>query len=371
MVDPVRLGLVGVGGMGAGHLEEEHGVVDEVRFTALCDVNEAALARQGQRYNFPTFTDYRALIDSGLCEAVLVATPHPFHAPVACYAAEHGVHVLSEKPIAVQVSQADAMLEAARRHGTVLGTMFQERTQPVYRTARRLLSSGIVGSLYRVSLIASHWFRSQRYYDSGSWRGSWIGEGGGVLMNQAPHSLDLLLWLGGQPQQVTAQTFTRAHAIEVEDTVSALLDYGGGRTGYLYTTTAQYPGQVRLEFSGEHGQLIIEDESLRFFRLARPLSESLLDEPPFGKPAGEWENVPLDQDEGTDHAEVVRRFALTIRTGTPLVADGMDGLRSLELANALLLSGYTHRSVTLPLDRAGYDAFLAEKRAGSRSVPSS
>ncbi len=121
MVDPVRIGLVGVGGMGAGHLEEEHGVVEEVRFTALCDVDKAALARQGQRYDLPTFDDYHALIDSGLCEAVLIATPHPFHAPVACYAAEHGVHVLSEKPIAVTVSQADAMLEAARVHGVVLG----------------------------------------------------------------------------------------------------------------------------------------------------------------------------------------------------------------------------------------------------------
>lgn len=366
MVNPVRIGLVGVGGMGAGHLEEEHGAVEEVRFTALCDVDKAALARQGQRYDLPTFDDYHALIDSGLCEAVLIATPHPFHAPVACYAAEHGVHVLSEKPIAVTVSQADAMLEAARVHGVVLGVMFQERTTPVHRTARRLISSGIVGPLYRVSLIASHWFRSQRYYDSGSWRGTWTGEGGGVLMNQAPHSMDLLVWLGGQPQQVTAQALTRAHAIEVEDTVSALLDYGDGRTGYFYTTTAQYPGQMRLELSGEHGQLVIEDDALKFFRLARPFSESLLDEAPFQRPAGEWESVPLDEQEGTGHAEVVRRFALAIRTGTPLVADGMDGLRSLELANALLLSGYTQRPVTLPLDRARYDAFLAEKRAAAR-----
>ncbi len=365
-MEQVRLGLVGVGGMGGEHLKMEHGAVEGVRFTALCDVNEAALEEKGRQYDLPTFSDYRALIDSGLCDAVLIATPHPFHPPVAIYAAERGLHVLTEKPIAVSVSAADAMLTAARAHGVLLGVMFQERTLPIYRTAHRLISSGTLGPLYRCVLIASHWFRSQPYFDSGSWRGTWRGEGGGIVMNQAPHSLDLLLWLGGTPREVTAQAFTRAHRIEVEDTVSALLDYDDGKTGYFYSTTAQYPGQMRLELSGEHGQIVIEDGGLRFFRLERPFSVSLREEPIWQRPKGAWEDVPLDADEGHGHAEVVRRFAQAIRSGTPLVADGSDGLRSLELANALLLSGYTHQSVTLPLDRAAYDAFLEEKRAGSR-----
>ena len=365
-MEPLRLGLVGVGGMGGEHLKQEHGVVEDVRFIALCDVNAALVEEKGRQYNLPPFVDYRAMIDSGLCEAVLIATPHPFHAPVAIYAAERGVHVLCEKPMATSVSEADAMIDAARKGGSVLGVMFQERTLPIYRTAHRLSYSEALGPHYRSVLIASHWFRSQRYYDSGAWRGTWEGEGGGVLMNQAPHSLDLLLWLGGQPGSVTAQTFTRGHRIQVEDTVSALLDYGGGHTGYLYITTAQYPGQMRLELSGELGQIIIEGERLRFYRLERPLAESLRDEPIFEMPAGNWEDVPLDDAGGQDHAEVVRRFARAISAGTPLVADGMDGLRSLELANALLLSGYVRQTVTLPLDRAAYDTFLAERRARSR-----
>ena len=170
MVEPVRLGLVGVGGMGASHLKMEHGVVEEVRFTALCDVNRPLLEQKSKELDLPGFADYHALIDSGRCEAVLIATPHPFHAPVAIYAARRGLHVLTEKPIAVTVSEADAMVDAAREHGVVLGVMFQERTHPLYRTAHRLVSSGELGPLYHAVLIASHWFRSQPYYDSGTWR---------------------------------------------------------------------------------------------------------------------------------------------------------------------------------------------------------
>ena len=364
-MEPVRLGLIGVGGMGAGHLEEEHGVVAEVRFTALCDVDAATLERRGRQYGLPTFVDHRALLASGLCDAVLIATPHPYHAPVAIDAARHGLHVLVEKPIAVAVSEGDAMLAAAREAGVLLGVMFNERTEPVYRTARRLLDSGVVGPLYRSTVTASHWFRSQRYYDSGTWRGTWVGEGGGVTMNQAAHTLDMLLWLCGQPRTVTADAITRGHDVEVEDTVNALLDFGGGHSGHLYTTTAQYPGQMRLELSGEHGQLVVDDERLSLFRLERPLSESLRDTPVGEKPAGTWEEVPLDDedDQDTGHAVVVRRFARAIRQGTPLVADGGDGIRALELANALLLSGFTGTRVSLPLHRPAYDAFLAARRA--------
>lgn len=364
-MEALRLGVVGVGGMGRSYLRQAHGAVEEACFTALCDTNAALLEEQGKQLRLPAFSDYHALIDSGLCEAVVIATPHPFHAPVAIYAAQQGLHVLSEKPLAVTVSEADAMLQAAHAHGVILAIMFQERTQPVYRTAHRLLSAGTMGPLYRSVLVASHWFRGQPYYDSGGWRGTWRGEGGGVLMNQAPHSLDLFVWLGGMPRQVTARVSTRGHAIEVEDTVGALLDYGEGHTGYLYTTTAQWPGQMSLEFSGDNGQLTIQDGRLRLYRLARPLPASLRDAPPFALPEGTWHDVPLDDDGETGHAEVLRRFARAVRLGTAPVAAGIDGLRALELANALLLSGHTQQPVTLPLDRDAYDTFLAAKRAGS------
>jgi predicted dehydrogenase len=353
--------------MGGEHLKASHGKLEEARFTALCDVNETALREKSAQYGLPAFASYEEMIDSGACDAVLIATPHPFHAPVAIYAAGRGLHVLSEKPIAVTVSQADTMIAAAREHGVLLGIMFQTRTEPIYRAAHRLLSSGELGPLYRTVLIASHWFRSQRYYDSGAWRGTWKGEGGGIMMNQAPHSLDLLIWLGGQPRSVIAEAITRGHTIEVEDTVSALLDYGGGHSGYFYTTTAQWPGQNRFEFTGERGQLVIEDGALRLYRLARPITDELRELPSFTKPQGAWEDVPLEEEEPSGHTEVLRRFALSIREGTPLVADAGDGLRSLELANALLLSGFTHQRVDLPLDRGAYDSFLRDRQAGPRS----
>jgi predicted dehydrogenase len=211
-------------------------------------------------------------------------------------------------------------------------------------------------------MIASHWFRTRPYYESGSWRGTWVGEGGGIIMNQAPHSLDTFIWLGGMPRRVTAQAFTRAQPIETEDTVSALLDYGGGHTGYFYSTTAQWPGELRMEFSGELGQLVITDSAISLYRLEKSLSESLRDLPKFKRPAGEWEDVPLDEEDDGGHVKVVHCFALAIRRQGELVADGQDGLLSLELANALLLSGYTGRPVDLPLDRAEYDRFLAAKR---------
>ncbi len=359
---PLRLGLVGVGGMGASHLRDAGKVAPHARYTALCDINADAVKARGREAGLPAFVDYREMVDSGLCDALLIATPHPFHAPVAIYALSHGLHVLTEKPIAVAVSEADAMIEAARSHGLILGVMFQERTRSIFRAAHRVLSSGQVGPLYRSVLIASHWFRTKPYYDSGGWRGTWVGEGGGIIMNQAPHSLDLFIWLGGMPWQVTAQAFTRAQPIEAEDTVSALLDYGGGHTGYLYTTTAQWPGELRMEFSGELGQLLITDSAVRLYRLDRPLSDNLRDLPIFQRPTGEWEDVPFDDEDDGGHVEVVQRFALAIRREADLVADGHDGLRSLELANALLLAGYTGRSVELPLDRAEYDRFLAEKR---------
>ena len=366
-MEPLRLGLVGVGGMGSSHLQAEHGPVQEVRFTALCDVNQALLGEKSAQLGLPAYVDYRAMIDSGVCEAILIATPHPFHAPGAIYAAERGLHVLSEKPIAVTVAEADAMLDAARVHDVRLGLMFQNRLEPAYRTAHQLLASGALGRLYRTSLVASHWFRSQPYYDSGAWRGTWRGEGGGIIMNQAPHSLDLLIWLGGRPTSLVAQALTRAHSIEVEDTVSALLEYGGGHTGYFHTTTAQWPGQNRFEFTGELGQLIVEENALRLYRLKRPLSDEIRDLPMFTMPEGAWEDVPLEQGP-TGHAEVVRRFARAIRQGGALVADGRDGLHALELANALLLSGYTGRPASLPLDRSAYDAFLREKQAATQGA---
>jgi predicted dehydrogenase len=363
-LEPLRIGLVGLGTMGRGHLSKET-TLSEVKIVGIADVDPAAVQSASQTFNIPGFASYQELIDSRECEAILVATPHPFHAPIAEYAAQRGLHVLSEKPIAVTVGEADRMIETARKAGVLLGVMFQNRTEPWYRAAHELLASGAIGPLYRSVMVASFWYRTQAYYDSGSWRGTWSGEGGGVLMNQSPHSLDMFIWLGGKPSQVQARTSTRFHRIEVEDTAEALLDYAGDQTGYLYTTTAEWPGEDRFEFTGERGKLVINGRSVRLYRGTERVQDTIDTLPVWGKPSGEWEDIPTPGDP-PGHAAVVAQFARAVRLGEPMVAAGEDGLNSLELGNAIMLSGDLNRAVDLPLDRSEYDRFLERKRQSVR-----
>jgi predicted dehydrogenase len=359
-MEPLRIGLVGLGGMGKNHLAKET-TLGEVSYVGVADVSRPAVDDASRTYGLPGYYDFKQLIESGACEAVLIATPHPFHAPIAQYAMARGIHVLTEKPIAVTVREADAMIEAASRAGVLLGVMFQTRTEAHYRRAHELLATGAIGKVYRSVMVASHWYRSQAYYNSGSWRGTWLGEGGGVLMNQSPHSLDIFIWLGGRPTSVRARTDTRYHQIEVEDTAEALLDYADGHTGYLYTTTAEWPGDDRLEFTGETGKLVIQDRTVRLYRMGKSIREAVATDAMWGKPTGEWETVDVPP-ANSGHALVVQQFARSVRLGEPLIATGEDGRRSLELANAILLAGEKGTTITLPLDRNSYDDFLASKR---------
>ena len=360
-MEPLRIGLVGLGTMGRGHLSKET-ALPEVHIVGVADVDSAAVQSISQTYDIPGYSSYQDLIKSGTCEAILIATPHPFHAPIAIEAARHGLHVLSEKPIAVTVAEADTMLAATKKAGVLLGVMFQTRTEPQFKLAHDLLTSGAIGLLYRSVMVASHWYRTQAYYDSGSWRGTWMGEGGGVLMNQSPHSLDMFIWLGGKPSRVEARTSTRFHRIEVEDTAEAMLDYGGDHTGYLYTTTAEWPGDDRYEFTGERGKLVIVGRSVRLYRSVERVQNTIDHLAVWGKPTGAWEDIPVEG-EAPGHAAVVAQFARAVRLGEPMVATGEDGVNSLELGNAIMLSGDLHESVRLPLDRNAYDRFIERKRA--------
>jgi predicted dehydrogenase len=304
------------------------------------------------------------LCEAGL-DAVIIATPHYFHPPIAEFAAKQGVHVLSEKPIAVSVAAADRMVNACREANVLLGVMFQQRLDAPRATMKRLLDGGALGEIHRVSLTVP-WYRPQVYYDSGAWRGTWKGEGGGILMNQAPHSLDQLVWLGGSPQRVQAMASTRLHRIEVENTATALLDYGGGKTGWFYASTAEIPGGERFEIAGDRGILTLDENGLRFYELEQSLREHLNTcEEKFGSPPGRWRDVEI-ADTGGGHKEVIRAFARAVSSGdaAQMVASGDDGLRALELANAILLAGYTRREVNLPLSRSDYEQMLEQLQKG-------
>lgn len=364
MDKPVRFGIVGVGGMGNGHARNMPHIA-EADLTAVCDISPEALQDATTMYGVPGFDNHVDLLDSGLVDAILVATPHYFHPPIAVDAMERGIHVISEKPMAVTVSGAEAMIETAERTGVIFAVMFQQRTLPVSQAAKRLVDEGRLGELYRTLLIDAH-FRSQAYYDSAGWRATWKGEGGGVLLNQAPHGMDIFTWLAGMPSRVKAQINTRQHQIEVEDEATALLEYENGAIGYFLESVNEYPTGMRIELAGERGKLILQDDTLRFWEVkpgVRATSDGT--EAMWGRPDAEEVAVELE-DRETGHAAIVRNVARAILHGEPLISPGPDAIYSLELANAILLSGHSGKPVTLPVDRAAYDAFIEEKKATSQ-----
>jgi predicted dehydrogenase len=358
-MDRVRFGIVGTGGMGTGHahsLQE----MPEGDLAAVCDIVPAIAESVGEEFNVPYCTVYQELIDRPDVDVVVVATPHYFHPDIAIYAMEQGKAVVSEKPIAVTVSAADAMVEAAKRTGTPFAVMYQSRTEPVWRAAYELVHSGRLGDIYRTMLVYAD-FRSQAYYDSAGWRATWAGEGGGVLMNQAPHSLDRFAWLGGLPDKVTAYTATAMHRIEVEDVASAILSYPNGATGYIYCSTTEAPGTNLLEISGERGKLRVVDQELRFWEIpqgVRGFSDST--EGMWGGPEAHEVEVELPEcDRG--HIAVLRNMANHLLHGDELLTPGVEGINSVELIDAMILSGHTGEPVSIPVDRERYDAFLADR----------
>jgi predicted dehydrogenase len=364
MDNSVRFGIVGVGGMGSGHARNMPGI-PEAELTAVCDIAPDALQLATDTYGVPGFDNHVDLLDSGLVDAILIATPHYFHPPIAVDAMERGIHVISEKPMAVTVSGAEAMIETAKRTGVIFAVMFQQRALPVSQAAKRLVDEGRLGELYRTLLIDAH-FRSQAYYNSAGWRATWKGEGGGVLLNQAPHGMDIFTWLAGMPTRVSALINTRQHAIEVEDEATALLEYENGAIGYFLESVNEYPTGMRIELAGERGKLVLQDDTLRFWEVmpgVRAASDGV--EAMWGRPEAEEVVVELEMRE-TGHAAIVRNVARAILHGEPLISPGPDAIYSLELANAILLSGHSGKPVTLPVDRAAYDAFIEAKQATSQ-----
>jgi predicted dehydrogenase len=319
--------------------------------------------RVSRALGVPGFASAGELFASGTCDGVILATPHFWHPPLAIRAARAGLHVLSEKPLAVTSGPARQAAAACRRHRVALGVMFQQRLRPVVQRVRELLDQGDVGELVRVDVTCSSWTRTQAYYDGSPWRGTWNGEGGGVLMNQAPHTLDLFIWLGGVPSTVFARLGTRIHRIEVENTAEMLCGYSdAGKFGHVYVTTAQAPGVERLLLVGEKASMELGADGLRLARLPVPLREHLLHCPHAGSEEGlltaRWETVACEADRADDHVRVAHAFARHVRDGTPLVADGGDGIRQVELTNAAYLSGQRNRPVDLPLSTPAVERWL-------------
>ena len=366
----VKLGVIGVGNMGTGHLEGFlQGLCPEIQVTAAADRRESRRAWFTEHFpEAAVFSEGEELISSGKCEAVLICVPHYQHPPLAISAMRHGLHAMVEKPSGVYTLQVKEMNAEADRHPELtFGLMFNQRTDCLYRKMKEMLDSGELGTLKRMSWLITNWYRTQAYYDSGAWRATWAGEGGGVLLNQCPHQLDLLQWLCGLPVRVRAFCHEgRWHDIEVEDDVTAYLEYENGATGVFVTTTGDAPGTNRLEITGTRGKIICENDRLAFSRLAVDEREWCRTCPEgFKKP--EWETIEVATDgENPQHSGVLNAFADHILHGGPMIADGREGIRGLMLSNAMHLSSWLGRPVDLPFDEALFRDMLMERCKHSR-----
>ena len=366
----LRMGIIGVGNIGTGHVENIlAGMCPEIELTAAADRRESRRAWIRDRLpGIPVFNEGEELIASGACDAVMVCVPHYQHPPLAISAMRHGLHVMVEKPAGVYTLQVREMNEEAALHPDLtFGLMYNQRTNCVYRKLKQMIDSGELGDLKRVSWLITDWYRTQQYYASGAWRATWAGEGGGVLLNQCPHQLDLLQWLCGLPVRVRAFCHIgKWHDIEVEDDVTAYLEFENGATGVFVTTTGDAPGTNRLEITGTRGKVVCEGDALVFTRLAVDEREWCATCPQgFKKPDSETFEVETDG-ENPQHVGVLNAFAAHILRGEPLIADGREGIRGLLLSNAMHLSSWLDKPVSIPFDEQLFKDLLMERCAHSR-----
>ena len=369
-MEKVKIGIIGIGNMGTSHAKTiTEGKVPELELVAVADKQEGR--RQWCKDNLPEsvqiFEESSDLIASGVCDAVLVAVPHYQHPELSVEALQHNLHVLCEKPAGVYTKQVREMNEAAAKSDRVFAMMFNQRTNCVYRKMHDMVANGELGEIRRVNWIITDWYRTQSYYDSGSWRATWDGEGGGVLLNQCPHNLDLIQWICGMPAKVQAFCHEgKWHDIEVEDDVTAYLEYPNGATGVFITTTGDAPGTNRFEITGDLGKLVCENDKLTFYKLKQGIKEHCATcKGGFDKP--ECETIEVETDGlNEQHAGVMKAFAGKILHGTPLVAGGEEGINGLMLSNAMHLSSWLGHAVTLPIDEDEFLKELNERRAHSR-----
>lgn len=368
-ISEVRMGLIGTGNMGGMHAASIlEGKVPGLRLTAVCDVDESAFKRvEKHREKLEFFTDAAALIKSGSVDAVLVATPHYGHTTIGIEALQAGLHVLVEKPISAHKADCERLIAAHQGDEQIFGAMFNQRTDPHYQKLRKLIQGGELGKINRINWIITNWFRSEAYYASGGWRATWKGEGGGVLLNQCPHQLDLWQWLFGMPSSVRAFCgIGKYHAIEVEDDVTAYMEYANGATGVFITTTGEAPGTNRLEVAAERGKVVIENGRFSFTRNEVETTEfSRTTDQAFATPDVWNVEIPV-KGHGEQHLGIMKNFTAAILEGKSLLADAREGIHSVELGNAMLYSGMTGETVEMPLDGEKFESTLMRLIAESK-----
>ena len=369
-MEKIKLGILGIGNQGTKYAQViMQGRCPEVELVAVCDKNPARIAWAKEKLpaEVACFDDAEAMLSSGLFNACLVAVPHYDHPKFAIACMERGIHVLVEKPAGVYTKQVREMNEVAKKHDVVFAMMFNQRTNHIYRKMRELVQSGKYGNIRRTNWLITNWYRPQAYYDSGDWRATWSGEGGGVLLNQCPHQLDLWQWICGMPKTVHAHMkYGQWHDIEVEDDVTAYVEYENGATGVFITSTGDACGSNRFEIQMDKAKLVAEGDVLT-------VKEFEMTEQEFSRtntlPFGELKAVDVEVEtdgEHSSHVGVINTFAAAVLRGEPLVAGGEEGINGLTLSNAMHLSSWTGKTVELPLDEDLFYEELMKRVATSR-----
>ena len=365
----IKIAIIGIGNIGWAHAEcIANNEIPNMLLSAVCDIKSDRLEDFCNKYpDITAFEDYNELLHSKICDSVIIAVPHPLHAEIAIKALECGLNVLLEKPADISVSKVEALNEAARKSDKVFSMMFNQRTNPIFNKAREIVQSGQLGELKRTIWIVTNWYRTQSYYDSGDWRATWSGEGGGVLLNQCPHNLDLWQWICGMPKSISAYCdIGKYHNIEVEDDVTILTRYENGAIGTFITSTGEYPGTNRLEISGTLGKIVLENGILKWWKLStdeRKVSKN--SEKSFSHIDFDYtEYIPEKTESG--HKLIIKNFANAILNGEKLIAPGIDGIYELTISNAAYLSSWNNnKEITLPFDTAEFDKILKEKAESS------
>ncbi len=363
----VKIAVIGVGNMGSNHARDIATRLPNTRLAAVCDIDRQRADRYAAEYQVPAYCDHAKLLAEADLDAVLIATPHYDHTPISLACLGRGLHVLVEKPLAVHVKDGRKMVaayDAARQENPslVFAIMFQQRTFAMWQKIKALIEGGDLGQLVRATWLITDWFRPQSYYDNGGWRATWKGEGGGVLLNQCPHNLDLYQWFFGLPRRVAGfAAIGKYHDIEVEDEVTGYFEHANGMVGHFITSTGESPGTNRLEIVGERGRLVSEEGRLTLFRNDTSMLDFIRTSPTaFDKVPGKAEAVPFAASSNMGHALVIETFANSILRGALPIARAPEGLNSLMLGNAIMLSQFEGRPVDLPIDEEAYAAKLLE-----------
>lgn len=365
-MDKVRFGIIGIGNMGSTHAKNLYdNKIENAVLSAVCDINKTKLDwAENTLKGVKVYTDYNDLLSCGEVDAVIIATPHYLHPVIAIEAFKKGLNVLTEKPAGVYIQKVKEMNLEAEKSGKAFGIMYNQRTNSIFKKAHELVSSGELGELKRVVYIITNWYRRQEYYDSGSWRATWADEGGGVLINQCPHNIDIMQWIVGMPISVTSFCgYGKYHDIEVEDDVSAFFRYENGATGALFTSTGENPGTNRLEISTDKAKIVIENGKLCLWKynISEKEYRNYTAKDFENNVKCEYTEFLQDEYKMSAHNMILQNFTNHILNGEELIAPGYDGIKGLTISNAIHLSDWLKESVNIPFDDEKHKTLLMEK----------